>query len=150
MASIVRLNAQNYHDAYAIHCAGHTHPWSEPVFADCLTDNYQAYSLTQDNTVMGLYVALFVLDEATLMDIGVEKAYRGLGLSKVLLSHFLTQCNAKDMLCVWLEVRASNRAAIGLYETFGFEKIERRKGYYEVQGGREDALMMKLMLGETE
>ncbi|QHJ11124.1 Ribosomal-protein-alanine acetyltransferase [Paraglaciecola mesophila] len=148
--NVLKLNAQNYYQAYSIHCNGHSHPWSESVFADCFTDNYQAYALQQDNTVVGLYVALFVLDEATLMDIGVDASYRGRGLSRVLMSHFLAQCKASNIHYVWLEVRASNFAAIGLYEAFGFEQIERRKGYYKTQEGQEDALMMRLALGATE
>lgn len=150
MPNVLKLNAHNYHQAYSIHCNGHSHPWSESVFADCFTDNYQAYALQHDDTVVGLYVALYVLDEATLMDIGVDAAYRGRGLSRVLMSHFLAQCTASDIHYVWLEVRASNLAAIGLYEAFGFEPLERRRGYYETQDGREDALMMRLTLNATE
>eukprot|EP00919_Chromeraceae_sp_WS-2016_P065105 GHVR01154118.1.p1 GENE.GHVR01154118.1~~GHVR01154118.1.p1 ORF type:complete len:153 (-),score=11.17 GHVR01154118.1:149-607(-) len=147
MTDLLQLNQDNYRCAFAIHCQGHSHPWSEPVFADCLTDNYQAYELLQDGMCAGLYVGLFVLDEATLMDIVVGEAFRGRGLSKVLMSHFLALCVDKNMHCVWLEVRASNVAAIGLYQAYGFEQIECRKDYYETQDGREDALMMKLALG---
>ena len=45
MTDLLQLNQDNYRCAFAIHCQGHSHPWSEPVFADCLTDNYQAYAV---------------------------------------------------------------------------------------------------------
>jgi len=40
-----------------------------------------------------------------------------------------------------LEVRASNAAAIRLYEKQGFNKLAVRKAYYPASNGREDALL---------
>jgi ribosomal protein S18 acetylase RimI-like enzyme len=37
----------------------------------------------------------------------------------------------------------SNTAAIRLYQRSQFEQIGRRKNYYQLQGQREDALVMK-------
>jgi [ribosomal protein S18]-alanine N-acetyltransferase len=42
--------------------------------------------------------------------------------------------------CATLEVRASNEAAIRLYEGLGFVQSARRKGYYP--DNREDAVVM--------
>ena len=39
-----------------------------------------------------------------------------------------------------LEVRKSNRVAIGMYQSFGFEIVGERKGFYHDNG--EDALIM--------
>ena len=50
---------------------------------------------------------------------------------------------AKEM---FLEVRASNVAAIGIYECAGFNETGRRKGYYPADGGREDAILMAKVL----
>tara|TARA_R110000772_G_scaffold146665_1_gene256949 strand:- start:725 stop:1168 length:444 start_codon:yes stop_codon:yes gene_type:complete len=146
MTKMIRLTSSNYHPAYEIHRQGHSHPWSESMFADCFTEQYRAYGLVLEDSYVGLYVALFVLDEATLMDIDVAMSFRGRGLSKQLMAHFLQQCKSKGMQSVWLEVRASNLAAIGLYQKEGFVLIERRKSYYEMNDGREDALIMKLTL----
>ena len=43
---------------------------------------------------------------------------------------------------VFLEVRASNAAAIALYDTTGFNEIGRRRNYYPIAVGREDAIVM--------
>jgi ribosomal-protein-alanine N-acetyltransferase len=44
---------------------------------------------------------------------------------------------------VFLEVRASNAAAIRLYEGNGFDTVGRRVNYYPAADGREDALVMR-------
>jgi ribosomal-protein-alanine N-acetyltransferase len=45
-----------------------------------------------------------------------------------------------------LEVRPSNEAAIRLYQRYGFERIGVRRGYYPTEGGREDAIVMRISL----
>ena len=47
---------------------------------------------------------------------------------------------------IWLEVRVSNGAAIGLYREAGFAQIGWRRGYYRSAEGREDAIIMRLAL----
>jgi ribosomal-protein-alanine N-acetyltransferase len=41
-----------------------------------------------------------------------------------------------------LEVRASNLRAIDLYTRFGFTVDGRRKDYYLIENGREDAVLL--------
>ena len=43
----------------------------------------------------------------------------------------------------FLEVRPSNRPAILLYESLGFEPVGLRRGYYQAVGGREDAIVYR-------
>jgi ribosomal-protein-alanine N-acetyltransferase len=47
---------------------------------------------------------------------------------------------------MFLEVRPSNKAAIGLYESMGFNEFSVRKDYYPAINGREDAVLMGLAL----
>jgi ribosomal-protein-alanine N-acetyltransferase len=49
-----------------------------------------------------------------------------------------------------LEVRASNLAAQGLYQSLGFMSDGRRKNYYPKGSGREDALLMSLTLANYQ
>jgi ribosomal protein S18 acetylase RimI-like enzyme len=50
------------------------------------------------------------------------------------------------MTDTFLEVRPSNLHAIALYQSVGFVQVGVRKGYYQAVGGREDALVLKLVL----
>ena len=43
---------------------------------------------------------------------------------------------------LWLEVRASNAAAIALYESLGFNEATIRRNYYPTADGHEDAIIM--------
>jgi ribosomal-protein-alanine N-acetyltransferase len=45
-------------------------------------------------------------------------------------------------------VRPTNPHAIALYQSVGFVQVGLRKGYYQAEGGREDALVLKLDLGQ--
>jgi len=58
------------------------------------------------------------------------------------LKFVLEDSAEKGAQSVILEVRRSNRAAIALYEKFGFRQAAVRKNYYE--NPEEDALLMAL------
>jgi ribosomal protein S18 acetylase RimI-like enzyme len=47
-----------------------------------------------------------------------------------------------ELAMFFLEVRADNDAAVALYESEGFEAIDRRVGYYQPDGV--DAIVMRL------
>lgn len=142
------ITPESFKDAFQLQCECHAFPWSEKSFVDCLTPPYFAEQVLIDGAVVGYYVGLLVSVEATLMDIGVDSSCRGQGIGKALLQQFLRQCNKRQALDAWLEVRKSNSAAINLYREMGFTLIEERKNYYPAENGKEDALIMKLELGK--
>lgn len=141
------LHKANYQEAFLLQQACHDFPWSENLFADCLTAPYFAEQLLVDGEVAGYYVGLKVSVETTLMDIGIAPSHRGNGLGNLVLKQFLRECNVKQAEEAWLEVRESNKVAISMYENIGFQLIEQRKDYYPAKDGKEDALIMKLVLG---
>jgi ribosomal-protein-alanine N-acetyltransferase len=59
----------------------------------------------------------------------------------------LEDCRRGRASFVSLEVRESNRSAIGLYKKMEFAEIGKRKRYYE---NGEDALMMEYVFGNSE
>ena len=88
-----------------------------------------------------------VLDEATLFNIAVDPAWQRRGFGRQLLTHLIGELEQRDVLTLWLEVRASNVAAIALYESLGFNEVTVRRNYYPTTDGREDAIIMALPLG---
>ena len=77
----------------------------------------------------------------------VAKAYWNRGVGTALLQRILAF--AKDRAgseIVSAEVRSDNRAAIRLYERFGFEKIGTFRGYFKIGGEWVDFDIMELFL----
>ena len=67
-------------------------------------------------------------------------------MGRLLLGAALHQSLGEGATRCYLEVRASNVAARGLYEKLGFQLDGLRKNYYTTAAGREDALLMSLSL----
>lgn len=97
--------------------------------------------------------------DAELHAIGVLPAHRGGGVGQALMDAVMATARRWQSERLLLEVRASNQAAIALYQRMGFREDGRRKGYYppplkrgashpDAQSarpgavGREDALLM--------
>ena len=78
--------------------------------------------------------------EAEIHTIGVDPAYRRLGIGRALLRGLLEVADAARAT-VFLEVRTDNDAARALYEAAGFSVAGVRKRYYRPSGA--DAFTMR-------
>ena len=78
------------------------------------------------------------------LGMGVRKDHRSRGVGRELLSVAVQKGFAGTLDRIELEVFATNRSAVKLYETFGFQVVGRRRGYYYDTG--EDALVMETVL----
>ncbi len=93
-----------------------------------------------EGALVGYVCPMSLFEEAQIMDIAVAPEARGRGVASLLLEQAIALSRQRGAERLVLEVRASNLAAIGLYERFGFLRYAVRKGYYE---GKEDALLME-------
>ena len=119
-------------------------PWSAGNFLDSLKAEHLAMVVEDlSGGIAAWAVASFVLDEGELLIIGTAPAYQRRGIGRALLTALEAALRAKGVASLFLEVRAGNAPAIGLYEKQGFEVVGRRKGYYRHQNGREDAVLMR-------
>lgn len=64
------------------------------------------------------------------------------GHARLLMEQLVALVATRECPAITLEVRASNNAAINLYESFGFTRKAMRKGYYA--NPPEDALVLTL------
>lgn len=81
------------------------------------------------------------------MNVAVDPSLRRLGIATQMLRHLFEQADRPGEQYT-LEVRASNDAAIALYEQFGFESAGVRPGYYH--DNKEDALIMWRTVAEAQ
>ena len=87
---------------------------------------------------------LWAPDEGQITNIAVLSEHRGKGFGEAVLLYLIAQARTRGCEMISLEVRASNAAAIGLYEKHGFGVRGRRKRFY--RNPTEDALVMILDL----
>ena len=125
-----------------------SHPWTLLQFLDGFNaghDSWIAYKTIEGREmVIAFAVVSSVIDESMLLNFCVRPAFQNKGYGKGLLTYLLERARAQKIAHFLLEVRASNKPAIQLYEGFGFQKISRRKDYYPALAGREDGLVYSL------
>lgn len=71
-----------------------------------------------------------ILDELHITLIAVDPEQRRRGLGRQILQGLLKQSRGMGAAQATLEVSAANSAALGLYQSMGFETVGIRRGYY--------------------
>lgn len=130
----------------AVERASYQFPWSEGVFRDCLRVGYLCRVVEFAGDVAGYGIMSFGAGEAHILNICVRTDLRGSGVGRRLMDYLLERAREIYMQDIFLEVRPTNSVAIRMYEKLGFVRIGVRKEYYQAHGGREDALIYKLVL----
>jgi [ribosomal protein S18]-alanine N-acetyltransferase len=94
--------------------------------------------------LLGVGCAWTILDESHLVLLAVHPRFRRQGLGCAILLGLLNDARNRGSNYATLEVRASNQAAIALYEKLGFKTAGRRPRYYSDVSSSisEDALIL--------
>lgn len=123
----------------------HAFPWTRGNFTDSFKAGYYTRVMRMDGELVAYVVMLWVMDEAHLLNIGVNVRWQGKGVATMFMRYLISEALAGGIKHMYLEVRPSNIVAQKLYRKMGFQLLGRRKNYYPApQGGREDALVMGL------
>lgn len=144
MTAISLLTPDDLAQAFAIERRSHAFPWSEKTFASNQGERFINLRLDADGKMVAFVITQVVLDEASLFNIAVDPDFQRRGYGRQLLQHLIDELIKRNVLTLWLEVRASNLPAIALYEQLGFNQVSRRPNYYPTASGREDAILMAL------
>jgi ribosomal-protein-alanine N-acetyltransferase len=125
-------------------------PWTAQMFADevVLPPEVRLYLVAEadaaaESAIAGYAGMLFVPGglQADVLTIAVRESHWGLGTGSTLLGALIAAARARDCAEVFLEVRADNPRAHGLYLRRGFAEIGVRRGYYKPSGV--DAIVMR-------
>ncbi|MDD6189711.1 MAG: ribosomal protein S18-alanine N-acetyltransferase [Clostridiales bacterium] len=118
-------------------------PWSAEMIRSELENPSCLYlAALEGDTLVGYIGVQTVLDEGYINNVAVRPEYRRRGIASALISLLIEQAREIGLAFLTLEVRASNDAAITLYEKLGFSPVGRRRNYYEKP--REDAILMTI------
>lgn len=119
-----------------------TSPWSEASFKDTIVRDDTIYLAAYENEEIAGYCGLWQsLEEADITNVAVKEEYRGRHIAKAMLTKLIELGASKGIETFMLEVRESNKKAIGLYMGLGFEAVGIRKNYY--QRPVENAVIMR-------
>lgn len=122
------------------------HPWELATFKDCFKIGYHLWIGEKGGHVVTYGIISVGAGECHLLNLCVATTHQKQGHGRYMLEHLINQARKHRAETMFLEVRDSNRKAIGLYQQAGFNEIGLRKGYYPARQGREDAIVMAKIL----
>lgn len=167
---LVALTLEDVPQMAQLESLAHSHPMSEGNLADCFGHLYRVLGLKLSahldvgaNTganidvasdsdtyhvegLLGFAIVQQIIDEVTLLDICLLPSQQGKGYGKLLLKAVMISAKVSGAVVLMLEVRESNLTARALYQQAGFIESGRRKGYYPIEGSKEDAILMDLAI----
>lgn len=146
MAAPCRLRPATPADARAIAALerlAFSDPWSAESIRESIAMPWMFTHVAEDpeGVVFGYVFCREIAGESELLNLAVAEGRRRGGVGRELLAAALAWAEARGARETFLEVRASNSAAIVLYEQAGFRAVGRRPDYYERP--REDAILYR-------
>lgn len=143
MLKFEALDAAHIPAILEIEVASQGAPWSERAFQNELANPHSIFRVAlQGKELVGYGGIWTIVDEAHVTTITVAPKMRGKGLGRKLMIELIRCAISAGMTCSTLEVRASNEAALKLYERLGYHRAAVRKRYYP--DNHEDAIIMWL------
>ncbi len=159
--TLAPMTAADLDAVQAVEASAYAHPWSRRHFADSLAAGHAAVMLlgeaapgelvhpprADNRLLLGYLIAMPGVDEAHLLNITVAPAHQRQGWARCLLDALVLWSRGQGAQWLWLEVRQSNHGARRVYERYGFKQVGLRRAYYPATpAGREDAVVMSLLL----
>ena len=141
--NIVPMNADHLEELERLEKICFSRPWSRKMLAEELENQCAAFLVAEDpasGAVLGYAGVLVMADEGYITNVAVFPEYRRQGIAAQIIKVFCDFAQGNHLAFLTLEVRPTNKAAIELYYSFGFEEVGRRKNYYDLP--KEDALIL--------
>lgn len=141
--NIVPMNADHLEELERLEKICFSRPWSRKMLAEELENQCAAFLVAEDpesRTVLGYAGVLVMADEGYITNVAVFPEYRRRGIAAQIIKVFCDFAQGNHLAFLTLEVRPTNKAAMELYRSFGFEEVGRRKNYYDLP--KEDALIL--------
>jgi len=121
-------------------------PWTNGQYKEEFSSPTRHFvvALDEEHSIIG-YAGVFApgATAADILTVGVVPEHRGKGIATSLMALITDWASAQGSTAMMLEVKVDNVAAIALYESLGYLKLNVRKDYF---GAGLDAQVMRLEL----
>jgi ribosomal-protein-alanine N-acetyltransferase len=146
ISSFRAMRASDLEAISRIELSAYPYPWTFGIFRDCMAAGYECWVLERSAELIGYGVLSVASGEAHILNLCVAPVEQGHGHGRRILARLLDLARWHHADRVFLEVRPSNKAAVALYDSVGFNEIGKRPNYYPGKKSREDALVMAIEL----
>ncbi len=146
---LLRLRPMREADVDAVmevETSAYDYPWTAGIFQDCLRVGYCSWVCVLDEKIIGHGVMSVVAGECHILNVCLHPDWQNRGLGRRLVRRLLNIARQRQADTAFLEVRESNRVALALYRSMGFNEIGVRRGYYPAPNGRENAQVLAVSL----
>lgn len=142
MVSVRPAKSLDFEQIFKIECQCFATPWDKNLFHNDFEKNPNSlwWVAIDEREIIGFAGLWRQYDEIHIINVCVLESFRRKGAGSQLVAEMIKSSEDEGARLILLEVRASNIAAIKLYEAFGFKSMYIRKKYY--QDNDEDAIVM--------
>ena len=117
--------------------------WSEELFLGELAEVSNSRDLAVaiiDSQIVGYASFRYVGKQGDINTVAVSKSQQGNGIGTALMDWLESQATLRNVREIFLEVRSDNDAAMKMYSSRGYERLDIRRNYY---GNTIDANIMR-------
>ena len=142
---LTALKADHVPQIAALEAESFSAPWDAASIRGELDNPLALWLVAEaDGVVLGYVGSQLCFEDADILNVCVAPAARRRGVAAALMAELEQRLLPRGAEQITLEVRASNEAALRLYEKLGYRQAGLRKHYYEKP--REDALILQKTL----
>jgi len=124
-------------------------PWTEDIIYNCIRLQYECWVVLENNEIVGYAIMSIAANECHVLNLCIATEAQRKKSGAALLLKMIEVVRHKAVTRILLEVRVSNQIAYHLYTQNGFTIIGQRKDYYPTTQGREDALVLELLITKS-
>ncbi|KTC78639.1 ribosomal protein S18-alanine N-acetyltransferase [Legionella cincinnatiensis] len=149
--SIRSMTEADIDAVYAIEKNVHIAPWNRDILRDCVRVGYDCRvfetNVADKPVIIGYIICRISNNCSHILNFCIAKSYQSQGYGRKFLQNVLNSLiQLSHIEYVVLEVRPSNKIALSLYHSMGFEQAEIKPAYYTDNNNVEDAILLKKML----